>query len=158
MRDLNVFRIPLDGFSLERVDISNKDHVKVIKGLRDRTAKRRCFDVRDDIKKMKSGRDVGNRFLVKSDDDYLGYMYISNDHNNERVLSMIVQEKLRGKGYGKLLLTSVSDYLLKNGIASSIRLYIKNGNIQSTRVALACGFTKDESQISGTSSYSRRSK
>lgn len=158
MRDLEVFRIPLDGFSLEKVDINNRDHVRVIKGLRDRTAKRMCFDVRDDIKKMKSGRDVGNRFLVKSDDDYLGYMYISNDHNNERVLSMIVQEKLRGKGYGEIILTGVSDYLLKSGIASSIRLYIKNENIQSTRMALACGFSKDESQISGTSSYSRRSK
>ncbi len=158
MRDLNVFRIPLDGFSLERVDINNRDHIRVIKGLRDRTAKKMCFDVRDDIKKMKSGRDVGNRFLVKSDDDYLGYMYISNDHNNERVLSMIVNKKLRGKGYGKVILTGVSDYLLKSGIASSVRLYIKNENIQSTRMALACGFSKDESQISGTSSYSRRSK
>lgn len=158
MRDLEVFRIPLDGFSLEKVDIDNRDHVRVIKGLRDRTAKRMCFDIRDDIKKMKSGRDVGNRFLVKSDDDYLGYMYVSNDHNNERVLSMIVQEKLRGKGYGKVILTGVSDYLLKSGIASSVRLYIKNENIQSTRMSLACGFSKDESQISGTSSYSRRSK
>lgn len=51
MRDLEVFRIPLDGFSLEKVDINNRDHVRVIKGLRDRTAKRMCFDVRDDIKK-----------------------------------------------------------------------------------------------------------
>lgn len=156
MRDLEVFRIPLDGFSLERVDINNRDHIRVIKGLRDRTAKKMCFDVRDDIKKMKSGRDVGNRFLVKSDDDYLGYMYISNDHNNERVLSMIVNKKLRGKGYGKIILTGVSDYLLKSGMASSIRMYIKDENIPSAKMALGCGFERERSPIPYTSSYFRK--
>ena len=156
MRDLEVFRIPLDGFSLERVDINNRDHIRVIKGLRDRTAKKMCFDVRDDIKKMKSGRDVGNRFLVKSDDDYLGYMYISNDHNNERVLSMIVNKKLRGRGYGKIILTGVSDYLLKSGMASSIRMYIKDENIPSAKMALGCGFERERSPIPYTSSYFRK--
>ena len=156
MRDLEVFKIPFDNFSLERIDINNKKHIKAIRGLRDRKARRMCFDIGEDIQRIKKGKEIGNRFLVNSNDNYIGYMYISNDHDGERILSMIVQEKLRGKGYGKIILTGVSDYLLKNGIASSIRLYIKNKNVESSRMALSCGFEKTESQISGTSSYFRK--
>lgn len=156
MRDLEVFRIPLDGFSLEKIDINNKEHIKTIKGLRDRTAKKMCYDIGGDIQKIKSGRDEGNRFLVKSDSDFIGYMYISNNHSDVRVLSMIIQKKLRGRGYGKIILTGVSDYLLKSGMASSIRMYIKDENIPSAKMALGCGFERERSPIPYTSSYFRK--
>lgn len=156
MRDLEVFRIPLGKFTLERIDINNKSHIKAIKSLRDRKAKNMCFDVLEDIKKIKKGQETGNTFLVKFADNYAGYVYISNDHDSERTVSMIVQKKLRGSGYGKIILTGVSDYLLKSGIASSVRLYIKNKNVESSKMALSCGFDKDNDLTSDTSSFLRR--
>lgn len=156
MRDLELFTIVVDDMKLERIDILNKKHIKALKGLRDFKARKMCYDVKQDISTAKKGGSNGNNFLVNKDDQYIGYMHISNDYNGERVLSYIVQKKMRGKGFGKVMLTSVSDYLLDNGLASSVSLFVKHKNLSGNLLAQSCGFEKVESNVnSGLEVYSR---
>lgn len=50
----------------------------------------------------KKGNQKGNNFLVKKDDNYLGYMHISNDYNGVRILSYIVKKICEVKAWVKL--------------------------------------------------------
>lgn len=156
MHDLELFTIVLDDIKLERIDVLNKRHIKALKGLRDFKARKMCYDVKQDIRVAKKGGSNGNNFLVTKDDEYVGYMHISNDYNGERVLSYIVQKQMRGKGLGKVMLTGVSDYLLDSGLASSVSLFVKHKNLSGNMLALSSGFLKVESNVSsGLEVYSR---
>ena len=149
MRDLEFFEIPLGDIKLERLDICNKNHIKATRGLRDLKARVMCYDVKGFLRKGKHNLDInGNPFLVKDNNSscYVGYMYISNGYpGNVRVLSYIVNKKLRNRGYGKMMLTSVSDFLFECGLADKVELYIRKGNPASKRVALNCKFNYSNS-------------
>lgn len=63
---------------------------------------------------------------------------------------------MRGKGMGKIMLTSVSDYLLNSGLASSVLLFVKRNNVSGNMLARSCGFEKKESDSNcGRDVYSR---
>lgn len=156
MHDLEIFTIIVGDIKLERIDVLNKKHIKALKGLRDFRARKMCYDVKQDIQIAKKGGSNGNNFLVKKDKQYVGYMHISNDYNGERVLSYIVQKKMRGKGLGKVMLSGVSDYLLDNDFASSVSLFVKRKNLSGNMLALSSGFEKVEGNVnSGFEVYSR---
>ena len=141
MGDLNVFKIPLEKMTLEKLDVHDQRHLKVVEGFRDPLAMEMCYDVQLDVKALADGREK-NSFLVKNNDGYFGYVHISDNIDDERVLCYIVQEKLRGKGLGKIMLTGVSDYLLDSNFASTLKLYINKSNYISANLAVQCGFEK----------------
>lgn len=142
MGDLNVGKIPLGKITLEKVNLHSDCHIKAIDMMRDKTAIDMCYDINEDIYAEKLDRSFGNPFLVKQDSQYVGYMYVSDEYDGERILAYIVEESVRGKGLGKIMLTSVSDYLFKYCDTSSLKLYINKENIASINLAVSCGFNK----------------
>lgn len=157
MKELNVYQIPLDNFILERIDPNNKIHKKEIKNMRDHQGKKMMFDIKYDLKKIKNHRSVGNSFLIKASEQYVGYTYISGlDVNDRRGISMLVKKELRNKGLGKIILTSISDYLLNNEYADNISVCIKNKNTASINMATKCGFVLDDAITKDTSIYRRK--
>lgn len=160
MRDLEFFELPLGSLKLERLDVWNEKHVKVTRGLRDLTARTMCYDLKGLVDDQRHYRDgSGNYFLVKDKEknDYVGYMCISNRHvGGERVLSYIVQKKLRNMGYGKIMLTSVSDFLLEHDLANEIQLFIKKENVPSVSVATSCGFERVRPTMGHMEKFSKK--
>lgn len=142
MGDLKVYEIPLENITLEKFNVRNKQHMEMIERFRDPLAREMCYDVRLDVALTLSGKVGKNNFLVKNDNEYFGYIQISDDISGERTLCYIVQEKLRGKGLGKIMLNSVSDYLLENNLASTLKLCISKSNYVSAKLAMQCGFEK----------------
>lgn len=144
MRDLEFFELPLGPIKLERLDVWNEKHIKTVRKLRDFEARIMCYDLKGLVDDEKHNREEsGNPFLVKDSelDKYIGYMYISNRHvNGERVLSYIVNKKLRNKGYGKVMLTNVTRFLFDENLADRVELYIRDANVVSKHVAVSCGF------------------
>lgn len=146
----------LENLTLEKLDIWDKKHSEVVKGLRDASAKEMCYDIMIDIDNdMEVRNSAGNLFLAKNDDGYFGYIKISNVWNDEIVLVSIIDEKLRGQGLGKVLLTSVSDYLLDND-ASTIKLYVKNKNDVCVKLVKSCGFEKIGDSSEAVSIYCKK--
>ena len=94
--------------------------------------------------------------LLENNDGYFGYMKISNVWNGEIVLVSIIDEKLRGQGLGKVLLTSVSDYLLNGGDAENIKLYIKKNNLSCIKMVENCGFTNHGQSSENVFVYCKR--
>ena len=139
MGDLKVNKIPLGKITLEKVNLHRNCHIKALDSMRDKTAVDMCYDVYED---MKQDQLYGNSFLVKGDSQYIGYMYVSDMYDGERILAYIVNEKLRGKGLGKVMLTSVSEYLFKCADTKILKLYVNKENTPGVNLAISCGFSK----------------
>lgn len=160
MSDLEFFELPLEKIKLERLDVWNKKHIKATRGLRDFKARTMCYDLQGLVDDKRHNRDhSGNQFLVQDREleEYIGYLYISDRHaGGERVLSYIVNKKLRNRGYGKVMLTSVSDFLFEEGLAQEVQLYIKDNNVASKRLALSCGFDLTGHSSAHTEKFSKK--
>lgn len=147
----------LENLVLEKLDIWDKKHKEAIKHVRDNVAREMCYDVMIDIDNdLEVKNSAGNLFLAKNNDGYFGYMKISNVWNGEIVLVSIIDEKLRGQGLGKVLLTSVSDYLLNSGDAENIKLYIKKNNLSCIKMVEGCGFTNHGQSSENVFVYCKR--
>ena len=157
MKDLEFFEVPLGPIKLERLNVCDEKHIKAVCKLRDFQARTMCYDLKGLVDDMKrSGDSSGNPFLVKDNalDAFIGYMYISNRHiGGERVLSYIVNKRLRNKGYGKIMLTSVTDFLFDEELASGVELYIRDANVASKHVAVSCGFESVGESSSGIEKF-----
>lgn len=143
MRDLHIYNIPLGEINLESIDISSRKHQKAISKLRDFEARKMMFDVKQTVNSIKNNREVGNSYLVKKNENYIGYIYISDAKSDEsRVISMMIEKSVRNKGYGRIILNSVSSYLFEHDLAKSIFVYVKDKNIKSKSLVSSCGYSK----------------
>lgn len=141
MDALNINKIYLDDITLEKVDITKKEHLNAVEEMRDYVAKEMCYDIKTDIAAIRKGGTRDN-FLIRQsqEQNYIGYINISENSKGENVLCYIVKKQYRNRGFGKIILTSISDYLLENNILSSIQLYISRDNPASSKIARSCGF------------------
>lgn len=156
MSDLEIYKIPLGSVFLEKIDVTNGKHVEALQGMRDDQAKEMCYDVQLTVEMEKNGIHLGNNFLVKDGDSYVAFVAISHQKKGERTISAIVQEKMRDCGYGRIILTGVSDFLLNNKLASSLRLNINKNNLPSIHLAESCGFSCDGIREDERYSFSRK--
>ena len=104
----------------------------------------------------KNGVYFGNNFLVRDGDFYVAYAAISDVKNRERTLAAIVQDKVRGQKYGKILLSGISEFLLNNKYALSLKLHIAKTNLSSIHLAESCGYMYDIDDKNGSCSFYRR--
>lgn len=156
MRDLEIYSIPLDKIVLERLNPNDKVHKKAILKMRDFHGKRMMFDIKQEFDKIKKNRDVGNSFLIKNTNNYIGYIFISNLNKNERAISMLIEKKMRNMGYGKIVLNSVSEYLFKENLLKSLKVYVKKNNLSSINMVKSCGFEEQgDLENSNTTIYQR---
>lgn len=143
MKNLNVNIIPIDNYLLEKVQPMNKKHYRAIRKLRDHKAKKEAFDLKYQLDSMKQDNMVGNNYLITDIKNYLGFIYISPVDDGERVLSIIVNRKLRNKGLGTIIIDGISDYLLDGNYADIIRMNVRRDNKASIKMAIKCGFLKE---------------
>lgn len=95
--------------------------------------------------------------MIKKNKDYIGYIYISNVDNNEgRAISMMIERSVRNKGYGKIVLNSISTYLFEKDLAKSIFVYIKDKNTKSKAMASSCGYSLIDKMDNNTGIYERK--
>lgn len=82
-------------------------------------------------------------FIVKENDKYIGYIGISNfniEESSVYLRAAILKEK-RGLGYGKILLSEITDYIFRNySQIKSIRFKIAKENTTSLYMANSCDY------------------
>lgn len=88
--------------------------------------------------------DVG--YVVCLNDIFIGYVFISKRVNDEIFVEYSIVNEFRGKGYGKLVLSEVSEYLFNNYNIKSISLDIEPSNIASIMTAVSVGYIEDEEE------------
>lgn len=143
MGDLSSVELSFDDFELESLDVLNEEHVSILSGFRDDDALDMCYDVFSDVEPSREGSSDENLYLVKNNDNYFGYLCITNSIDGNRELAYIIQEDVRKRGLGTILLTSVSDFLLNEDInTSSLFLQVKHNNVGGIKLATKCGFAE----------------
>lgn len=75
--------------------------------------------------------------------EIIGYVFISSIRNDEVYLESSILKEKRGKKYGSLILSSVTDYLFENYNIKEIALDIDASNEASIRTAVSCGYYED---------------
>ena len=73
-------------------------------------------------------------------------MFISKRVNDEIFVEYSIVNEFRGKGYGKLVLSEVSEYLFNNYNIKSISLDIEPSNIASIMTAVSVGYIENEEE------------
>lgn len=86
-------------------------------------------------------------FLVKIDNEIIGYLFISKKIKDEVFLESSILKKHRGKKYSTLILNEVSNYLMDEHNIKSIMLDIDPSNLSSIRSALSAGYQIDEEEF-----------
>lgn len=142
MADLSSIDLSFQNFCLEKLDVWNEEHVSILKEFRDDDALDMCYDVLVDIE---LGREYSsqddNLYLAKNSDGYFGYLCITNSIDGNRELAYIVQDKVRRKGLGTIMLNTVSNFLLDEDVnTSNIFLQISPNNDAGIKLATKCGF------------------
>ena len=144
MKDLKINIIPIEDYLLERIQPDNIEHHKAIMRLRDHQAKKDVFDLKHQLDFMGQSNSVGNNYLITDIKDYLGYLYISPVDSGERVLSIIINRRLRNRGLGTVIIGGISDFLFEGEYADTLRMNINKTNKASIKMATKCGFVKEK--------------
>ena len=76
--------------------------------------------------------------------EILGYVFISGVRNDEVYLEYSILKDKRNKGYGKLTLELVTNYLFINYNIKDIALDIDVSNEASMKTTMSCGYYEDE--------------
>lgn len=85
--------------------------------------------------------------------ELVGYVFISSRRQDEVYLEYSLLQEQRGKGYGKMVLGLVTEYLFCNYNIRDVALDIDVSNESSMRTAISCGFYEDEYLETGKCIY-----
>ena len=95
-------------------------------------------------------RDDGNFFnhgyLVKLNNDIVGYLYVSGITNNNIYLEYSVRSDYRNQKIARRLLDSVTNYICENYNINEIKLNIYKDNRASQKVAEECGYYLEDEE------------
>lgn len=136
--------IKLENLELLTFDKNNKKHLIFLKKLiNDQAVKDRLHGLGGNILHNRNNLVLGNSFFVQKDNELIGYINIGEFNDNEKAiyLKAAITFEYRGKGYGKLMLHEVSDYIFKNYLeVENIIVKIANDNKASIQTANSCNF------------------
>ena len=82
-------------------------------------------------------------YVVLDNNIPIGYVYISGNTNDEVYVEISILKEKRKQGYGKKILTEISDYLFEKNMRV-IKVNIEPSNIGSINMVDSCDFILDE--------------
>lgn len=139
-------KITLENLDLVVFDKNNEKHISFLKSLiKDKTILARFQGIAQNLL-HNFGDEFFNRsfFLAtKGSETLIGFINIGiyNNHEKSVYLRYAIDNNERGKGYGKLLLRDVTNFIFNNfAEVETIRLKIVSDNKASIGTASSCGY------------------
>lgn len=138
--------VELDNIKICFYDSSNIRHNELLMELEGDSKSSYIHDIRSRLMSWKNKKDIpfDVGYVVQLGDQFIGYFFISKRIKDEVFLEYSLINKFKGKGYGKLMLSEVSEYLFNNYNIKSITLDIEPSNLPSVMTAVSVGYTVDE--------------
>ena len=140
-------QINLEQLCLETFDKKNDKHLWLFYQFKENSKSNfiSMIDSRLELNHKSKSFPFNTAFVVSlPSGELLGYLFISNIHQDEVYLEYSLLEEQRGKKYGTLLLRVVTDYLFLNYNIKDIALDIDVSNEASMKTAMSCGYYEDE--------------
>ena len=141
-------KLELDNIMLSLYDSSNPIHNEILNKFDSDSKSEYIHSINDRLRYFQNKKSFpfNTGFFVTIDSTIVGYLFISKCVDDEVYLENSLLKEYRGKGYGKLILNDVSNYLIENYNIRSITLDIDRSNIASIKTALSCGYIMDEEE------------
>ncbi len=148
---MNIDTFKLETLTLSGFDKSNKEHLQFFKKLvNDKTITTRFRGMGSLLHNYPKNTFFDRGLLIYDNNDLIGYLNIGgfNEKENAVYLRAAIDIEKRGKNYGKMVLSEVTNYIFKNyNFVSYIKLCISDDNIPSIKTALSCGYSHSVNQI-----------
>ncbi len=143
--------VDLETLTLNLFDKENKKHLEFIKKLcKDESIQRRFQGITVGLLNNPKKAFFGYGFLVSHDDRLIGYIGVSEYHEQEKsvYLRIAIDFGVRGHSYGKTLLSEITDYIFQTyEEVEHARLKIASDNVPSLKMAMANGFHWIEGEL-----------
>ena len=137
-------KISLQDLDLVIFNKDNTEHIKFLKQLiHDKSILERFQGITNGLLHNHGDSFFDRGFFVSYQDMLIGYVKIGEFNDREKCVTLryAIISTERGRGYGKLLLSEITNYIFANyDKVESIRLKIANDNKASLGAANACGF------------------
>lgn len=136
----------IEDIELVKFDENDIKHIKLLKEFTTGDSNSKFIH---DIKErliMNNDNLFGNGYIVKIEDEIVGYFYISPVVRDKVELEYSILKSYRGRGLGRKILNKVSKYLLDNYNIKDAYLTIDPSNQNSTFIAEESGFYMDEEE------------
>lgn len=137
-------KIPLRELELVVFDKSNPMHITFLKNLANDKSILKWFQGLAVGLLHNYGHEFFDRaFFVSKEGNLIGYVHIGafNEQEKSVYLKAATSAEERGKGYGKLLLAEITEYIFNHHLeVESIRLKINKENTASLNTASACNY------------------
>lgn len=134
----------LETLSLYIIDKQNKNDLEFIKKLfHDENIKKWVNGISNILSENINKDFFGSGFIVKLNDEYIGYVGIGSFNEKERCVYLRagISNDKTGLGYGKRILSEITNYIFSNyDMVENIKLKINKENIPSLRTANSCGY------------------
>ena len=141
--------INLKSFRLEEIDITKQEHLDMIKEFdNDSSVKQYLYPYKDSFYDLvcdaiKTDDIFRTFYAIYTENRIIGYMEIGNSKSTNLNSALIKSE--RNKGYSKLLLKELSNYLLENySSVNSVNTIIRKDNKNSISTVESAGLVKTE--------------
>ncbi|MBQ8681637.1 MAG: GNAT family N-acetyltransferase [Bacilli bacterium] len=140
--------IKLDSFCLNTYDEYNQLHRNLVEEFKGISSSKYVSQIENRLilnNKQKSFPfDTGFIISLNSDDDLVGYIFISSIRNDEVYLEYSILNNKKKMGYGKLVLKELTEYLFENFNIRDIALDIDVSNVPSVKTAISCGYYDED--------------
>lgn len=139
-------KVTLENLDLVAFDKDNENHISFLKSLiKDKTLLARFQGITGNLLHSHSNEFFNRSFFVSLKDSLklIGFISIGNYDIHEKCvyLKAAIDINERGKGYGKELLSEVTNFIFNNyNQVETIRVKIANDNKASLGIASACGY------------------
>ena len=137
--------IKLTNLTLHTFNNESRNDLEFVKKLcKDEAIKKWVHGVTGGLLKNPNNEFFGYTFIVKDNEEYVGFIKIGNFNNNENCVYLRagISADKRKMNYGKMLLSEITEYIFSNyDNVHSIKLKIANDNRASLKTAEACGYS-----------------
>lgn len=107
------------------------------------------------VNKDKDTFSFDSAYLVSINQKIVGYVFVSDIQKYKVYVEYSVLNEYRNKGFGKLILSELTDYLLENYQIREIALDIDVSNIPSINLAESVGYYMEEEFDKNTATNSK---
>ena len=139
--------IEFENFTIINFDKDDDNHLKVYEELVNGKSQSKMISMIKEnlVRSHKSGELVfDNAYLLKQNEDIIGYLYLTAKVNNHIYLEMSILKDYRNKRMGSMMLEKITNYLfINNDDLKEIRLSIDKSNPGSMKSALNANYYYD---------------
>lgn len=140
--------IEFEKFTIINFDKGDDKHLKVYEELVNGKSQSKMISmIKENLLRSHKSEELvfDNAYLLKQNEDIIGYLYLTAKVNNHIYLEMSILKDYRNKRMGSMMLEEITNYLfINNDDLKEIRLSIDKSNPGSMKSALNANYYYDE--------------